>query len=401
MVDQSNKAEKWLIKNHGDSFFYHHTLNKDTLQCTNCFEEFDRNNKKIKDVVKCPGCGLNLSVRKSFTTYATFYYSYNKKAYVTQVTTQQGTTQLTTTLVGYISKDKLYSRYLGNNFSELMFAPWEKYSEWKEVKKGGVIDWNLGGLISRKSIWNTGKILTPKSDLNERRRQEYIKIIKKRQYKKLVSKNKWIDKETAEIIYNQVGELSDLDINNTDMFEVEKIAKTYPDFLRVFIYDNINILDYNRNQRNFMNQHTWTFNHNIGNLDMVRNYDVQDYESFCKLDKKIALQKADKNIIKQRKKLLNLNLETKTYKIIPPRHSKEMKRESDVMHNCVRTYNERIKDNEHIFYVRTKTNRSIATLEIRNNEVRQLRTFHNKNVPARLEKEIYEWVETEYPKAFE
>lgn len=99
--------------------------------------------------------------------------------------------------------------------------------------------------------------------------------------------------------------------------------------------------------------------------------------------------------------LLSFNYyEDKEYVIFPATSIASLIDESTQQQNCVRTYCERIAKNEcQIYFMRKKEeqDKSLVTIEVRNNKITQARTKYNKPVEEKLLNVLKKWEKTLIP----
>ena len=102
----------------------------------------------------------------------------------------------------------------------------------------------------------------------------------------------------------------------------------------------------------------------------------------------------EKKIKSKYKKLLKNRYEDKKYIIVPAQSIQSLIDESSQQNNCVKTYAERIaKDECDIYFMRSidTQDRSLVTVEVRNNKVVQKRTKNNCMTTTEQNKFLRSW----------
>lgn len=99
--------------------------------------------------------------------------------------------------------------------------------------------------------------------------------------------------------------------------------------------------------------------------------------------------------IKEIAQVLSLNnYEDDEYVIFPASSIADLVEESRQQKNCVRTYCERIANNEcHIYFMRRKEeiDKSFVTIEVRNNEIVQARVKYNELPCEEISRILEKW----------
>lgn len=120
-------------------------------------------------------------------------------------------------------------------------------------------------------------------------------------------------------------------------------------------------------------------------------------EEHDKLQDQVQIQETEliqKAIIRRGKKLSANKYQNDKFIIFPAHNLKEMQEESRQQNNCVRTYAEDYADGScDIYFMRDigKQDKSLVTVEVRNNRVVQSRTKNNKSTTENQDMFLNEW----------
>ena len=141
---------------------------------------------------------------------------------------------------------------------------------------------------------------------------------------------------------------------------------------------------------------------------------LNEYYDYLKMAKDLGLDLKDKSILYPKnlliesskdpnidEKIKNLSnitalnyYEDENYIIFPANSISCLIDESNQQHNCVRTYCQKLANNNcQIYFLRKKgdKNKSLVTIEVKNNQVIQAREKFNKNISDEYKKIIDKW----------
>ena len=102
-------------------------------------------------------------------------------------------------------------------------------------------------------------------------------------------------------------------------------------------------------------------------------------------------------IAERYKELLNKIFESKKYIIFPAQSVEELIDESSQQNNCVKTYVERYANGDcDIYFMRlsSEKDKSLVTVEVRNNKVVQKRIKNNAQTTKEQDKFLQKWEDT-------
>lgn len=123
--------------------------------------------------------------------------------------------------------------------------------------------------------------------------------------------------------------------------------------------------------------------------NMLKKHD--EYMNQIEINKNNQIEKKIKS---KYKKLLKNRYEDKKYIIVPAQSIQSLIDESSQQNNCVKTYAERIAENKcDIYFMRllSNPNKSLVTIEVRNNKIVQKRTKNNSTTTKEQDKFLNKW----------
>ena len=196
---------------------------------------------------------------------------------------------------------------------------------------------------------------------------EILSIIKKKD----INLIREIERKTT--CYIDLSKVIDLTkaVKLTDLNENNQIE--YVDYLKM-----VKLLKYNLKDKKIL----YPKNIEIAHNEVLKQYDIKQNEI------------VNKAIIKRYKKLEKNTFKNKKFIIKPAKNYKSLEDESCQQHNCVKTYAERIADNEcDIYFMRllTEPNKSLVTVEVKGNKVVQQRTKFNNSTTKEQQKFLEKW----------
>jgi hypothetical protein len=423
-IEEEKRKEYLIIKS------------KNKCHCLCCNEEF-QSNAKVNEYITCPHCNLKLKIksnllkkyesRKDLILIQKYNQNYVFRVFELYTWLEKCKMKFSLTEWGRKIEDsnfKLINFYVSNNLKSnmgnLFVAHYEKTESWKPYFynwlfniSGKYYYYNFKELfyhINKYSmIWDLAKNV----DILNFHEVSYDSLILKKNTSEILIKaglynlandcQKYRKKGTFEQIFSvDRGYLSFMIENNITSSELEILSK--------FKIKNINLIRYLDKFHAYdldkilyyckpLDLYKYKLNPDKSSeyLDYLKfakelGFDIKDkkylypknlkkkHDEYMQQIETNKNKKTDRKIKSKYKKLLKNKYENKKYIIIPASSISALVDESKQQNNCVRTYAERIAKNEcDIYFMRLigSQDKSLVTVEVRNNRIVQKRTKNN------------------------
>ena len=436
-IEEEKRKEHLIIKS------------KNKYHCLYCDNKFD-SNEKINEYTICPNCNSKLKIKsdklkkyetkKDIVLIQKYNHGYVFRVFELMSWLNKGNMNFSIVEWGRNLKDSNFittNFYISNNLKNYMgrlsvvheeTLNWKPYCyNWIFEITGKYYYYNFKELfyhINKYSmIWDLAKNV----EILNFKDVSYDALILKKNTAELLTKSKLYNFANNCSKYRKKGtfeEIFGVDRSYLDFMIENNITSSELEILSKFKIKNINFIKYldkfscydlNKilNYAKPLDLYKYKLNPDKASeyLDYLEfakelGFDIKDkkylypknlmkkHDEYMKQIEINKNQKLDKKIKSKYKKLLLNKYENKKYIIIPAQSIKSLVDESTQQNNCVRTYAERIAENKcDIYFMRLveNQNKSLVTVEVRNNKIVQKRTKNNSVTTKDQDKFLNLW----------